>query len=72
MKYCCAANKNSSVDELGYFKLFFVDELIDLIIVETNRYASQKNQKLVVTKNDINCFLGILILSVYVSMPDAD
>ena len=29
----------------------------------------RKNRKLVVTKNDINCFLGILILSGYVSMP---
>ena len=29
----------------------------------------KKNQKLTVTKNDINCFLGILILSGYVSMP---
>ena len=61
--------ETKKLSPLGYFKFFFDDELIDLIVVETNRYASQKNRKLVVTKNDINCFLGILILSGYVSMP---
>ena len=60
--------KAKKLSPLGYFKLFFDDELIDLIAVETNRYASQKNRNLVVTKNDKNCFLGILILSGYVSM----
>ena len=61
--------KAKKFSPLGYFKLFFDDELIDLIVVETNRYASQKNRKHVIIKNDINYFLGILILSGYVSMP---
>ena len=49
---------------LGYFKFFFANKLKDLIVVETNRYTFSKNGKLMVTKNNINCFLRILILSV--------
>ena len=51
--------KAKRLSPLGYFKLLFDDELIDLIVVETNRYASQKNRKFMATKNDINCFTAV-------------
>ena len=47
----------------GYFELFFDDEIFNLIVEETNRYASEKNRSLIVDKNDIKCFIGILVLS---------
>ena len=64
--------KAKRLSPLGYFKFFFDNELKDLIVVEINRYIFPKNRKLMVTKNSINCFFGILILSGYVSMPSAD
>ena len=51
----------------GYFELFFDDEIFNLTVEETNRYASEKNRSLIVDKNDIKCFIGILVLSEYLS-----
>ena len=51
----------------GYFELFFDDEIFNLIVEETNRYASEKNRSLIVDKNDIKCFIGILVLSGYLA-----
>ena len=51
----------------GYFKLFFDDEIFNLIVEEINRYASEKNRSLIVDKNDIQCFIGILVLSGYLA-----
>ena len=39
----------------------------NLIVEETNRYASEKNRSLIVDKNDIKCFIGILVLSGYLA-----
>ena len=49
----------------GYFVLFFDDKIFNLIVEGTNRYASEKNRSLIVDKNDIKCFIGILVLSGY-------
>ena len=43
----------------GYFELFFDDEIINLIVGETNRYASEKNRSLIVDENDIIGFIWI-------------
>ena len=51
----------------GYFELFFDDEIFNLIVEETNRYASEKNRSLIVDKNDIKCFIEILVLSKYLA-----
>ena len=51
----------------GYFELFFDDEIFNLIVEETNRYVSEKNRSLIVDKNDIKCFIGILVLSGYLA-----
>ena len=52
---------------IGYFELFFDDEIFNLIVEETNRYASEKNRSLIVDKNDIKCFIEILVLSGYLA-----
>ena len=44
----------------GYSELFFDDEIFNLIVEKTNRYASENNRSLIVHKNDIKCFIGIL------------
>ena len=51
----------------GYSELFFDDEIFNLIVKETNRYASEKNRSLIVDKNDIKCFIGILVLFGYLA-----
>ena len=51
----------------GYFELFFDEEILNLIVEETNRYASEKNRSLIVDKNDIKCFIGLLVLSGYLA-----
>ena len=51
----------------GYFELFLDDEILNVIVEETNRYASQNNRNLIVDKHDIKCFMGILFLSGYLA-----
>lgn len=54
------------------FKYFFDDEILNKIVVETNLYCRQKNidDPFVVTKVDINQFLGILIMSSIINYPN--
>ena len=40
---------------------------MNLIVDETNRYASQKNRNLTVDKHEIKCFIGMLFLSGYLA-----
>ena len=49
----------------GYFEQFFNDQVLNLIVDETNWYASQKNRNLTVDKHEIKCFIGVLFLSGY-------
>lgn len=51
------------------FELFFDDGLFDVIVHETNRYASQKNSELRVTKDEMKVVFGVLLISGYVSYP---
>ncbi|KAK3932719.1 PiggyBac transposable element-derived protein 3 [Frankliniella fusca] len=45
-----------------YFKFYFANDLVDLIVAETNLYYTQKNGKsLNVTSDEIYAFFGILI-----------
>lgn len=68
--------KNAVVDRLEgkdpheVFQYFFNDELKECIITETNRYASQHNDvSFQLNENDLNTFVGILLLSGYNSLP---
>lgn len=52
------------------FELFLDDEIITYLIEETSRYALFKNSPDPrVSKNEMKCFLAILIVSGYVVMP---
>ena len=52
------------------FKLFCTDEIIQQIVTESMRYAGQKNDvSFAVTTEDIETFVGILLLSGYHSLP---
>ena len=59
--------RNKNLTPKGYFELFFDDEVLNLIVDETNRYASQKNRNLTVDKHEIKCFIGTLFLSGYLA-----
>uniref|UniRef100_T1HKK0 DDE_Tnp_1_7 domain-containing protein n=1 Tax=Rhodnius prolixus TaxID=13249 RepID=T1HKK0_RHOPR len=53
-------------DILAYFKLFFDDSVLDLLVLETNRYSEQEpsrsdSQWKHVDKNEMIVFLGILL-----------
>jgi hypothetical protein len=57
------------LDPVGFFELFFDEELINLIVSETNKYALFKGaHQFSVTDNEIKAFLAILMLSSYVDV----
>jgi hypothetical protein len=51
------------------FECFFDGEVIDMIVTFSNRYALQRNFDASVTGKEIKCFLGVLMLSGYVVLP---
>lgn len=55
---------------LQFFSLFFSDDLISKIVVETNLYAQQANANLNVTKDEMYVVLGGIILSGYAKYPN--
>ena len=54
----------SQNNPLDYFELLWPQHLVDVIVVETNRYARQKRVKnwLDVSRDEILAFLGIILL----------
>ncbi|KAK2506285.1 hypothetical protein MC885_003428 [Smutsia gigantea] len=61
--------KNEKLNPVEFFELFFDDETFNLIVNETNNYASQKNVNLEVTVQEMRCVFGILLLSGFVRRP---
>uniref|UniRef100_A0A0N5CFA1 DDE_Tnp_1_7 domain-containing protein n=1 Tax=Strongyloides papillosus TaxID=174720 RepID=A0A0N5CFA1_STREA len=62
-------------DIIAYFKLFFDDSVLDILVLETNRYAEQKpnrsdNQWKHVDKNEIMIFLATNILQSLIKKPE--
>lgn len=53
-----------------FLRLFFDQELFQIIILESNRYASQKNIDLNLTIEELHVFFGILLLSGYGKYPN--
>jgi len=53
------------------FELFFDDEIVDLIVVNTNNYARQDKGNHVFTTNadEIRIFLAVLLISGYSTLP---
>ena len=58
-----------SLTPVEFFELFFDDDLFDIIVHETNKYASQKNRELRVTREEMKVVFGVLLISGYVSYP---
>ena len=66
---------------LDYFQLYFTDAVVDLLVIETNRYAEQYIQRNVVPphspvntwtptdKNEMLAFLGLTVLMGIVYKP---
>jgi len=50
-------------------ELFLADEVIGLIVTYSNLYAASKGVNLGLTSSEFKCFLGIIFLSGYVSVP---
>ncbi|KAB0805698.1 hypothetical protein PPYR_02668 [Photinus pyralis] len=51
------------------FRLFFDDAIIEIITNESNRYASQHNLAGDIATDEILCFIGILVVSGYNTVP---
>lgn len=60
--------KYGSLAPFELFELFFDDQVFDSIVQYTNIYASSKNISLDLTKNELKCFISILLLSGYNEM----
>ncbi|KAL1471258.1 hypothetical protein MTO96_023769 [Rhipicephalus appendiculatus] len=63
------AAKETPLTPVEAFEKFFDDEVINLLVENTNTYTQQKNRLLNVNAGEIKCFLGILLLSGYVPVP---
>ncbi|XP_055452909.1 piggyBac transposable element-derived protein 1 isoform X2 [Psammomys obesus] len=61
--------KSEKLNPVELFELFFDDETFNLIVNETNNYASQKNVRLEVTVQEIRCVFGVLLWSGFVRRP---
>lgn len=62
----CPSNLESPLD---IFCKFFDEEVIELILTESNKYAQKKNRNGNIEKSEIMAFIGVMILSGYVQVP---
>ncbi|XP_037700656.1 uncharacterized protein LOC119540783 [Choloepus didactylus] len=61
--------KSEKLNPVEFFELFFDDETFNLIVNETNNYASHKNVNLEVTVQEMKCVFGVLLFSGFVRHP---
>ncbi|XP_048204191.1 piggyBac transposable element-derived protein 1 isoform X2 [Perognathus longimembris pacificus] len=61
--------KSEKLNPVELFELFFDDETFNLIVTETNNYASQRNVNLEVTVQEMRCVFGVLLWSGFVRRP---
>ena len=62
--------KHEAASIVDFFELFVDNDLIHLLVEESNRYAQSKNYPDPnITEDEIKCFIGILILSGYNQLP---
>lgn len=62
--------KLSGKSPIELFYLFFDDEMLDMIVEQTNIYASQSNATFVVEPHDIKRFVGFLFFTGYHKIPE--
>lgn len=53
-----------------YFKAMFPPDLLDIIVTESNKYASSFNIDLKLTRAELEVFLGINIMMTYIRYPN--
>lgn len=58
--------KSEKLNPIELFELFFDDDTFNLIVNETNNYASQKDVNLEVTVQEMRCVFGVLLWSGFV------
>ena len=59
-----------SMSPVEYFSMFFSDEMIDEILLETNRYAMTKDNRFIdVTKQEIYSYLSITLYMGIIRLP---
>ncbi len=63
--------KNQEATALDYFKSFFDEEVIHLLVEHTNRYAARRSSSSVgnCAEDEMWSFIGVLLLSGYVALP---
>ncbi|KAH1021938.1 hypothetical protein HUJ04_011421 [Dendroctonus ponderosae] len=54
---------------LELFEEFFHENVIELIVLETNRYTARKNIAQNISRTEIKAFIGVLVLSGYICVP---
>ncbi|KAG8230675.1 hypothetical protein J437_LFUL010489 [Ladona fulva] len=54
---------------LEYFEFFFDDDLLKIIVIETNRYVEQFHKWVPTTPNEIRVYLGLLMLMGIIQKP---
>lgn len=59
----------TEVSPSALFDMIFDDDILNLIVTESNRYAAEKNRVGNITKKELKAFLGIMILSGYIALP---
>ncbi|KAK9720026.1 Transposase IS4 [Popillia japonica] len=64
-----STNELKQMIPLQLFEMFFDEDIIEHIVTETNRYASQKNKPDNISSQELKCFLGVLIISGYIQLP---
>jgi DNA excision repair protein ERCC-6 len=53
----------------GILELYLDEEVVELIVTYSNLYTASKGVILGLTSSEFKCFLGIIFLSGYVSVP---
>lgn len=67
----CTYEKYKDFTLVELFELFIDEDVIDLFVTESNRYATFINAGTPnITANEIKCFIGILVLSSYNTLPN--
>nr|CAH7714459.1 unnamed protein product [Callosobruchus chinensis] len=67
---CAQVNITVNSDRpIDYFKVYFNNNICKMIIDESNLYATQQNTQLCLTTEELDAFLGILIVLGFHSLP---
>ena len=57
------------VSPMDIFMLFFTEQFFEIIVLESNRYASQNGIALDLTSTELKAFIGVLVIMGFHSLP---